>query len=91
MLASVRARSCHVSVAANNHEGCPGGSPTRWVNERKVYHERNLPDRGTLIELPCFFTGLGDVFYPPGNVYRGGLVLSAAIFLLVETASISCS
>ncbi|CAN0447867.1 unnamed protein product, partial [Ectocarpus fasciculatus] len=49
--ASVRARSCRVSVAvANNHEGCPGGTPTRWVNERKVYHERNLPDATVLTE-----------------------------------------
>ncbi|CAN0224336.1 unnamed protein product [Ectocarpus fasciculatus] len=46
-----RSWSCRVSVAvANNHEGCPRGTPTRWFIERKVYHERNLPDATVLTE-----------------------------------------
>ncbi|CAM9399316.1 unnamed protein product [Ectocarpus sp. 8 AP-2014] len=40
-----------ISLAVTNtHEGCSGVTSTRWLNELKVYRERNLPDATTLTE-----------------------------------------
>ncbi|CAN0368676.1 unnamed protein product [Ectocarpus sp. 8 AP-2014] len=41
-------------VVTNIHEGCSGVTSTRWLNDLKVYRERNLRDAATLTEARRF-------------------------------------